>query len=81
MFEASTLEHQIAVAQNIGFVMPGSNLSYSVSRNYPHRSLTTLVILGGLASLAVFSLINYASSGYPLVVLYTTDPNEQATDR
>jgi hypothetical protein len=55
--------------------MPGSKLSYSVSRNYPYRFLTPLAILGGLAFLAVFSLINYASSGFSLVVQYTTDPN------
>jgi hypothetical protein len=55
--------------------MPGSKLSYGVSRNYPYRFLTPLVILGGLAFFFVFSLINYTSSGFSLVVQHTTDPN------
>lgn len=50
-----------------------------IRRNYPYRSFTLFVTILGLAFLALFSFINLASSGFSLVVEYTTDPNITVT--
>lgn len=59
--------------------MAGSILSYGVTRNYPYRFFTLLVFILGLAFLVLFSFINFASSGFRLVVQYTTNPNSTIT--
>lgn len=52
-----------------------SLFSYAVSKPYPYRWFTPLVIVGGIVFLALFSFINVASSGYTLVSEYSTNPN------
>lgn len=51
------------------------SFSYSLSRPYPFRGFTTLVIIEFLLAFVLFSLINYASQGYDLVSEYYSDPN------
>ena len=55
--------------------MAGSILSYGVTRNYPYRFFTLSVAAGGLAFLALFSFINLTSSGFTLIVQYSSEPN------
>lgn len=55
--------------------MAGSILSYGVTRNYPYRFFTLFVAAGGLASLVLFSFINFASTGFTLIVQYSSEPN------
>ena len=52
-----------------------SVFSYNLTRAYPYRWFTLVVLLGGLASLVLFSVVNLAANGYILEVVYTTDPN------
>jgi hypothetical protein len=61
--------------------MAGSILSYGVTRNYPYRFFTLSVAVGGLAFLALFSIINLASSGFTLIVQYSSDPNATVTQQ
>lgn len=61
--------------------MAGSILSYGVTRNYPYRFFTLSVAAGGLAFLALFSIINLASSGFTLIVQYSCDPNATVTQQ
>ncbi|KAH8882282.1 hypothetical protein GQ53DRAFT_459974 [Thozetella sp. PMI_491] len=49
--------------------------SYSLKRPYPYKWFTPVVTFGGIAALAVFSVINIASSGYTRTVVYTSDPD------
>ena len=55
--------------------MHRSYISYTLSRPYPYRWLTPVAIIVGLAFIAFFSVINFASSGYILESIYSTNPN------
>ncbi|KAI1209371.1 uncharacterized protein F4807DRAFT_91589 [Annulohypoxylon truncatum] len=52
-----------------------SFFSYSVSRPFPFRWFTPGAIIGGIVSLALFTFLNFASSGYNLVVQISSNPN------
>ncbi|KAI1460421.1 hypothetical protein F4805DRAFT_392374 [Annulohypoxylon moriforme] len=53
-----------------------SFFSYSVSRPFPFRWFTPGAIIGGIISLALFTFLNFASSGYNLVVQISSNPND-----
>ena len=55
--------------------MHSSLFSYTLSKNYPYRWFTPVVLIGGLVFLVLFSLLNFASSGYTLVTIYSCNPN------
>ncbi|TKA74858.1 hypothetical protein B0A55_05342, partial [Friedmanniomyces simplex] len=60
--------------------MHASAFSYSLTRPYPFRWLTPVVILGFVLFLALFSAINYMSTGYQLVVVQSSNPNATVQD-
>jgi hypothetical protein len=44
--------------------MHESIFSYNITKPYPYRWFTWLVVLGGIAAAALFSVINLAANGY-----------------
>ena len=48
---------------------------YPVSRPYPYRWFSWVVVVGGIIATVLFSLINFAANGYQLEVQYSTNPN------
>ncbi|MCJ1433391.1 hypothetical protein MMC27_002751 [Xylographa pallens] len=52
-----------------------SMFSYGINRPYPFKWLTPVVLAGSLVATALFSFLNFASSGYDLVVQTSSDPN------
>ncbi|KAK4924541.1 hypothetical protein LTR49_008431 [Elasticomyces elasticus] len=55
--------------------MHSSAFSYAITRPYPYRFFTPVVIVGFVVFLALFSFINYVSTGYQLVVVQSANPN------
>ena len=55
--------------------MHQSLFSFPITRNYPYKWFTPSVVIGGIIATALFSLLNFAASGYSLVGRYTGDPN------
>ena len=56
-----------------------SFFTYAVSRPYPYKWFTPVVIVGFVAAAALFSLLNVASNGYDLRVEISSDPNDTIT--
>ncbi|XDG09694.1 hypothetical protein ABKA04_009309 [Annulohypoxylon sp. FPYF3050] len=52
-----------------------SFFSYGVTRPFPFRWFTPGAIIGGIVCLALFTFLNFASSGYNLVVQISSNPN------
>ncbi|OTA93897.1 hypothetical protein M434DRAFT_30579 [Hypoxylon sp. CO27-5] len=52
-----------------------STFGYGLTRKYPFRWFTPVVIIGGLIATVLISLANLGSSGYVLLVETTNDPN------
>ncbi|KAJ9149492.1 hypothetical protein NKR23_g4358 [Pleurostoma richardsiae] len=52
-----------------------SLFAYNIQRPYPLRWFTPLVIFGGILATVLFSLVNI-SSGYSLVAVFTSNPDE-----
>lgn len=48
---------------------------YNVTRPFPLRWFTPIVIVGGTIAAVLISLINFATYGHDLTTIYTTDPN------
>lgn len=57
-----------------------SLFKYAISRPYPFKGFTYYVLFGGLVAAVLLSYLNFASSGYSLVVEYATDPNATVSD-
>lgn len=55
--------------------MHHSWFSYSISKPYPFRWFTPVVLVGGVILAVLLSLINLSANGYYLKPLYTSDPN------
>lgn len=55
--------------------MHESSISYHITRPYPFRWVTPLIAVGAIIALVLFSVLNFASSGYTLVSEYSTNPN------
>lgn len=55
--------------------MHRSWFSYSISKPYPFRWFTPVVLVGGIILAVLLSLINLSANGYYLKPLYTSDPN------
>jgi hypothetical protein len=43
-----------------------SVFGYNLSRGYPYRWFTWLVVIGGVLATALFSVVNLAADGYEL---------------
>lgn len=52
-----------------------SIFTYSVTRPFPYKWFTWVVLLGGTVLAVLFSFVAVASNGYTLQPIYTTDPN------
>ncbi|MCJ1375102.1 hypothetical protein MMC20_006336 [Loxospora ochrophaea] len=52
-----------------------SIFSYSISKPYPFKWLTPVVLAGFLVATVLFSFLNFASNGYDLIVRTSSDPN------
>ena len=55
--------------------MRESVFTYGLSRPYPFVWFTPVVVLGTVIGLVIFSIINFASTGYTSVVEYSKNPN------
>ncbi|KXH50309.1 hypothetical protein CSAL01_09265 [Colletotrichum salicis] len=49
--------------------------SYPISKPYPFRWFTPVVLVGGVILTVFLSLVNLSANGYYLKTLYTSDPN------
>jgi hypothetical protein len=47
--------------------MHKSIFSYGLSRPYPYRWFTWVVVVGGILAAALFSVLNVAADGYELM--------------
>ncbi|KAI1160133.1 hypothetical protein F5B18DRAFT_655013 [Nemania serpens] len=56
--------------------MHRSRFSYSVTRAYPYKWVTPLIIIGGIVAIVVITFINVATAGYDLVSTSTINPNQ-----
>ena len=56
--------------------MHSSIFSYNLTRSYPFRWITPVVLIGGLVATALVSFLNLATAGYQLVSITSTDGNE-----
>lgn len=52
-----------------------SFLEYNITRPYPLKWFTPAAIIGGLIATVLFTLLNFASNGYLLVVESSLNPN------
>jgi len=52
-----------------------SIFSYSLSRPFPFRWFTPGTVVGAIVFTALFSFLNFASSGYNLIVQTSSNPN------
>nr|POF15309.1 hypothetical protein CFP56_42198 [Quercus suber] len=55
--------------------MAGSRFRYNITRPYPYRWLTPVVVAGFIVFLVLFSILNTVALGFDYVPLRTTDPN------
>ncbi|KAJ3546309.1 hypothetical protein NM208_g2073 [Fusarium decemcellulare] len=58
-----------------------SFFSYPVTRPFPFRWFTPVAVVGGIAFLALFTFMNFASSSYELIVQDALDPNATVSGR
>lgn len=54
--------------------------NYGVTRPYPFRWFTPLVLVGILVATVLFSFLNFASNGYDLVVKNSSNPNQTISE-
>lgn len=52
-----------------------SSFTYNITRPYPFRWFTPVVLIGGIVLAALFTFLNFASSAYILTIEATADPN------
>ncbi|KAH9906339.1 hypothetical protein F4778DRAFT_643712 [Xylariomycetidae sp. FL2044] len=57
-----------------------STFSYNITRPYPFRWLTPVVVVGGIILTALVSFVNVATSGYQLVATSSSNPNQTVDD-
>ncbi|KAL1859038.1 hypothetical protein Daus18300_009676 [Diaporthe australafricana] len=57
-----------------------SLFSYNITRPYPFRWLTPVVIGGGIVITILISFLNVAASGYELIATSSTNPNATLSD-
>ncbi|KAK8022969.1 hypothetical protein PG991_006850 [Apiospora marii] len=60
--------------------MHNSSFSYNVTRPYPFRWFTPVVVIGGIIVTVLVSFFNFASNGYELVATSSNDPNATVND-
>ncbi|KAK6854449.1 hypothetical protein PG995_009542 [Apiospora arundinis] len=60
--------------------MHTSFFSYNVTRPYPFRWFTPVIVVGGILAAALVSFINFASTGFELVATSSNNPNATVDD-
>lgn len=50
--------------------------AYNITRPYPYKWFTPVLIIGGIIAAGLFSLLNVATNGYELIAKSSTNPNE-----
>lgn len=55
--------------------MHSSFFEYNISRPYPFKWFTPVVVIGGAVAVVLLSILNLGSSGYTQTVQYSHDPN------
>jgi hypothetical protein len=58
-----------------------SFFSYPITQPFPFRWFTPVAVIGGIVFIALFTLMNFASSSYELIVQNSLDPNTTASRR
>ncbi|KAF4342062.1 hypothetical protein FBEOM_3993 [Fusarium beomiforme] len=58
-----------------------SFFSYPITRPFPFRWFTPVAVVGGVVFIALFTLMNFASSSYELIVQNSLDPNATVSRR
>lgn len=61
--------------------MHSSYFDYNISRPYPFKWFTPVVIIGGAVAVVLLSILNLGSSGYTLAAQYSHDPNATVSVR
>lgn len=61
--------------------MAVSIFTYNISRPWPFKWFTPVVLLGTVILMVLFSLLNLVSNGYVLAVQYTDNPNATTTSQ
>ncbi|CAH0057694.1 unnamed protein product [Clonostachys solani] len=61
--------------------MHQSFYAYNLTRPYPYRWFTPVLIIGGIIFTTLFSLLNVATNGYELTAKSTSDPNSTLVER
>ncbi|KAF2803199.1 uncharacterized protein BDZ99DRAFT_512276 [Mytilinidion resinicola] len=57
-----------------------SVFSYNITRAYPFRWFTPVVLVGFLVTTVLFSFLNFASNGYDLIVETSSNPNQTISE-
>ena len=57
-----------------------SSFNYNITRPYPFRWFTWVVVIGGVVATALLSVANLAADGYILKTIYSTDPNSTVAE-
>jgi hypothetical protein len=60
--------------------MHSSFFAYNVTRPYPFKWFTPVVLIGVVIATTLFSFLNFVSTGYNLEVEYSTNPNATISD-
>lgn len=55
--------------------MHESYFSYSLTRSYPFKWFTPVVVIGCILATALFTFLNVATNGYNMVTIETSEPN------
>ncbi|EXM17867.1 hypothetical protein FoTM2_015243 [Fusarium oxysporum f. sp. vasinfectum] len=58
-----------------------SFFSYLITQPFPFRWFTPVAVIGGIVFIALFTLMNFASSSYELIVQNSLDPNATVSRR
>lgn len=61
--------------------MHQSFYAYNLTRPYPYRWFTPVLVVGGCLFTTLFSLLNVATNGYELTAKSTSDPNSTLVER
>ena len=57
-----------------------SLFTYSISKPYPFRWFTPVVVIGAIIFTTLFSFLNFVSNGYDLIIETSADPNKTVSD-
>ena len=57
------------------------SFTYPLTRPYPYKWFSWVVLIGGTCALVLFSILNFSANGYVLAVTYTTYPNQTVAEK